>query len=60
VSPLYEILTTVRVYAETPSDAYSYVRHALEHAKKAEIEHVDSEIVETFPEEGAIGASTAL
>ena len=40
--PLYEIISTVRVYADSPNEAYGYVRHALEHAKKAEIEHLDS------------------
>ena len=54
--PMYEVLVTVQVYGETQSKAYGYIRHALEHAKKAEIVHVDSEVIREWDDEAAESA----
>lgn len=50
---MYEILTTVRVYADNRNEAYGYVRHALEHSKKADIECLDSEVIREWEEDEA-------
>jgi hypothetical protein len=49
--PLYTVLVTVKVSAESKHEAYGFIRHALDHAKKAEILHIDSEVIETAPDE---------
>jgi len=49
--PMYEVLVTVQVSGETQQEAYGSIRHALEHAKKAEIVHVDSEVIREWDEE---------
>ena len=48
--PLYTVLVTVKISADDPREAYTFIRHAIDNAKKADIEHMDSEVVETEPD----------
>lgn len=48
---IYTVQVTVKVSAESTHEAYGFIRHALDHAKKAEIVHIDSEVIETEPDE---------
>ena len=47
----YQVIVTVEVCADTESEAYGVIRHALFHARKAEIVHVDSEVISQEEEE---------
>jgi mannose-1-phosphate guanylyltransferase len=47
----YTVLVTVKVSADSEHEAYGFIQHALDHAKKAEIVHIDSEVIETKPDE---------
>jgi len=50
--PVYTVLVTVALTADSAHEAYGYIRHALDHARKAEILHVDSEVLTERPEDG--------
>lgn len=47
----YTVQITVRVCADTVNDAHRIIKHALEHAKLAEIIYLDSEVLESKTEE---------
>jgi len=49
--PTYTVLVTVKLHGENQHEAYEYIRHAIDNAKKADIEHMDSEVVETEPDD---------
>lgn len=49
--PLYTVLVTVQIATETQQDAYSDIRLALSKSKRAEIIHVDSEVIGEEPDE---------
>lgn len=42
---IYTVLVTVKIAADTRNEAYRFIRHALDNARKAEIVHVDSEVI---------------
>lgn len=46
---IYTVLVTVRLVADSESDAYRYIRHTLTQGKndRPPLEHVDSEVIET-------------
>ena len=48
---LYEVQVIVRVSADSESEAYRFIRHALDHAKKAEITVADQEVITTYEED---------
>ena len=48
----YTVLVTVQVSAESQSEAYYFIRHALAAAKKQEVTHLDAEVIETAPDAG--------
>jgi hypothetical protein len=50
---LYAITAIVEVSADTRAEAHAAVRHALEHARKADIRIIDTEITSETPEEDA-------
>lgn len=41
----YTIQSTVVIHADSENEAYQILRHALNNAKKAEIIHIDSEVI---------------
>lgn len=43
---LYTVQVIVKVSAESQHEAYGFVKHALDNAKKAELVYVDSEVIE--------------
>lgn len=47
----YIVQVTVRVCSDTVNDAHNVIRHALSHAKLAEIVYLDSEVLESMEEE---------
>lgn len=49
--PTYTVQVTVKLHAEDAHEAYGYIRHAVDNAKKADIEHLDSEVLETERDE---------
>ena len=44
---IYTLTATVDIVADSEHEAYTFLRHALSHAKKAEIVYLDSEVVAT-------------
>ena len=48
---MYTMLVTLKVAADSEHEAYRFVRHALDSAKKAELLYLDSEVTVTEPEE---------
>ncbi len=49
--PTYTVQVTVKLHTETQHEAYDYIKHAINNAKKADIEHIDSEVIESEPDE---------
>ena len=49
--PMYTVLVHVKVCGESESDAYRTIRAACKGSKIQEIEHVDSEVIETEPDD---------
>ena len=43
--PIYTVVATMELFAETEHEAYAHVRAALEHSRTATIDHLDSEVV---------------
>jgi hypothetical protein len=43
---LYTVQVTLKVSAESEHEAYSFVKHALDNARKAELVYVDSEVID--------------
>jgi len=49
--PTYTVMVTVKVSADNDREAFAFIRHAVDNAKKADIEHLDSEVIETEADE---------
>lgn len=43
---MYTILATVEIAADSEHEAYTFLKHALSQAKKAEIVYLDAEVTE--------------
>lgn len=50
---IYTIITTVELAADSRREAYAYLKHALDNARKAEIVEISSEIIEERSDEDA-------
>lgn len=47
----YTVRITVEVSATSEHQAYGFIRHALDQAKKAEIVYLDAEVTQSRPDE---------
>ncbi len=45
--PIYTIRLTVELVAESESEALALTRHAIFHSRKADIGHIESEVIAT-------------
>jgi hypothetical protein len=50
--PYYTVTTTVKLFADDANEAYHFIRLAIDGSRMTEILHVDSEVVDTFEDEG--------
>jgi hypothetical protein len=57
---IYTVLVTVKLAADSKQEAYGFIRHALDGAKKALIVHLDSEVIETRSEEPSEGEESPI
>jgi hypothetical protein len=48
---VYTVQVIIEVSAESQQEAYNYIKHAIDHARKAELQYIDSEVIATRPEE---------
>jgi len=44
---LYTVLVTVKVAADSEHEAYGYIQHALDNARKQEVVYEDAEVINT-------------
>ena len=49
--PIYDVSVYVRVSAESEKEAYSFIKHACNSARKQEVEYLDAEVTATEPDE---------
>lgn len=48
---VYTVQFIIEVSAESQREAYDYIRHAIDHARKAELRYIDSEVIATRPDD---------
>jgi hypothetical protein len=49
--PIYIVNVAVEVAANSQTQAYGYIGHALKMAKQQEVVYLDAEVIETRPDE---------
>ena len=49
--PTYTVEVTLKVWAESEHEAYGFIKHGLDCARKQELVYVDAEVIETEPDE---------